>query len=39
MNDHLVPVAKPAPPRPRNPESLTMLITSSGGIVRAFCNA
>ena len=30
MNDHLVPVGKPAPPRPRRPESLISAITSSG---------
>ena len=30
MNDHLVPVGNPAPPRPRRPDSLTSAITSSG---------
>ncbi len=30
MNDHFVPVGKPAPPRPRSPESLTVAITVVG---------
>src|SRR2546421_722275 len=30
MNDHLVPVGKPAPPRPRRPLALTSSMTSSG---------
>ncbi len=30
MNDHLVPVGKPAPPRPRRPDSFTVEMTSSG---------
>ena len=35
MNDHLVPVGNPAPPRPRNPESFTRVITSSGDMLSA----
>src|SRR5690349_12898442 len=36
MNDHFMPVGKPAPPRPRRPESFTAAITSSCDIVSAF---
>src|SRR5437588_4827351 len=36
---HLIPVGKPAPPRPRRPERLTMSIVSSGGIARAIWRA
>ena len=32
----LDPAGKPAPPRPRKPESLTIAVTSSGGIASAF---
>src|SRR5512135_1532300 len=31
MNDHLRPVGKPAPPRPRRPEALTDSMTCSRG--------
>src|SRR5438093_6001788 len=33
MNDHLTPVGKPAPPRPRSPERFTRSVTSPGGIL------
>ena len=39
LQDHLVPVGKPAPPRPRRPESFTSVITSSGSIASAFSSA
>src|SRR2546422_395058 len=32
MKLHLVPVAKPAPPRPRRPEVLTSLVISAGAM-------
>ena len=35
MKPHFMPVGKPAPPRPRRPESLTAVITSSGAMPRA----
>ncbi len=39
MNDHFMPVGKPAPPRPRRPESLTAAMIASGAIVSAFFSA
>ncbi len=36
MKPHFMPVGKPAPPRPRSPESLTAVTMSSGAIVSAF---
>ena len=36
MKPHFMPVGKPAPPRPRRPESLTAAMMSSGAIVSAF---
>ena len=39
MKPHFMPVGKPAPPRPRRPESLTAVMTSSGLHRRAPCRA
>src|ERR1700712_916722 len=39
MNDHFIPVGKPAPPRPRRPESFTAVTTSAGCIRSAVFNA
>ena len=35
-NDHFIPVLKPAPPRPRSPESFTRLTMASGCMASAF---
>src|SRR5262245_20737525 len=39
MNDHFSPVGKPAPLRPRRPESLTWVMISSGDIRNALASA
>src|SRR4029079_1707354 len=39
MNDHFSPVGKPAPPRPRRPESFTTLTISAGVIPTAVRSA
>ncbi len=39
MKPHFIPVGKPAPPRPRSPESLTAEMMSSGAIASAFVSA
>src|SRR5437868_2235472 len=39
MNDHFTPVGNPAPPRPRSPDSFTMLTMSAGAMPNARSNA
>ena len=39
MKPHLMPVGKPAPPRPRRPESLTCWMIASGAMPRAVRSA
>jgi hypothetical protein len=39
MNDHFMPVGKPAPPRPRRPESLTAVTIASGAMPSAVLRA
>ena len=36
MNDHFMPVGKPAPPRPRSPDSFTTF-TMSAGVMPSAC--
>ena len=39
MKDHFMPVGKPAPPRPRRPESFTAVTIASGAIPSAVLSA
>ena len=39
MNDHFMPVGKPAPPRPRRLESLTAAMIAAGSMPSALSSA
>jgi hypothetical protein len=39
MNDHFMPVGKPAPPSPRRFDFLTSSVMAAGSMARAFSTA